>query len=115
MNLTIDALEEILFGPANPEFARAVLAEFPRIGADRSLGVITCDRIQNDADVRNAARHWAGMVERLRERHNTFDAHEAECGLQPYNSAQSRRNAYRTPVSRTRGGVSDPHRQCGCG
>src|ERR1700751_4956687 len=114
MNLAIDSLEEILFGPANPEFARAVLAEFPGIGADRFLRVITGDRIQNDADVRNAARHWAGMIERLRERHNTFEAHEAECGLQPYNSAQSRRNAYRTAGVRTRGGVSDPHRQCSC-
>src|SRR5580704_12911714 len=105
MNLAIDAVEEIFFRPANPEFARAVLVELPRIGADRSLRVITCDRIQNYADVRNTACHWAGMIERLRERYNTFDAHETECGLQPYNSAQSRRNAYRTAAVRTRGGV----------
>src|ERR1700722_20981744 len=115
MNLPIYSLEEILFGPANPEFTRAVLPELPRIGADRPLRVITCDRIQNDADVRNAARHWAGMIERLRERHNTFDAHEAECGLQPYNSAQSRRNAYRTAGVRTCGGGAEPHRLWGCG
>ena len=58
-----------------------------------------------------AAGHWAGVIERFRERDNTFYADETERGFQSDDPAERRRNAYRAAGVRAGGGVSDSHRE----
>ena len=107
----IDALKKILFGPADPEFARAVLPQLPIIGAGGASRKIAGDRLEHDADIRHSAGHWSGVIERSCERHNTFYAHETERGFQSDDPAERRRNAYRAAGVRAGGGVSNSHRE----
>src|SRR5580704_3841430 len=69
---SIDALKKILLGPADLEFAGAALPKLPIIRTDGASSTIVRNLLEHDADVHHRAGHWTCVIERSRERDNTF-------------------------------------------
>ena len=76
--------------PAEAESSGQVLAKLLMIGASRALRIFPCDGLQDNASIGDAARDRSRVIEADRERHNAGNAYQSKCGLQSYDSAQSR-------------------------